>query len=459
VAAKRVFLSSIALLVLLLAPPALAQAALDRLVGLTDYQQPLVIRKLDSQAIGSLAQTAGVPIGFEGLEPLDRPLSIRATSRRLRDVLDAVIAADPRYEWREDDGVIVIRPLEAWNDQVSALNNTVEGVKLEDVVASDLFPVIARLLGVLPNHLRLGDSRRFSVETPANSTLLQTLNGMVRAHGSLSWAFLPLSAPNTGLTTSMTLLVGGTGAGFGIPASAMTCCGARVPSATSATPAGGESPVAPTLVTARRLPAGEISPLDRIVGTRPDGRPLVVHAISVRELAAAARQPMGIELLPPDERQGFLPAGSEGVTLTGMTLQSALTTLVTLDPRFEWRNLDGVIVLRPVTAWRDPASPLYHTVNELRLEDTTVAKAIGAFTTRVGSPEHARNSFPDTRTFTVDVPQGTVLDLLNGIARSHGELCWEWETLAASDVKFFSGRRSMVKFWVLGGGGLGFAIP
>ena len=142
-----------------------------------------------------------------------------------------------------------------------------------------------------------------------------------------------------------------------------------------------------------------------------------------------------------------------------MTLQSALTTLVTLDPRFEWRNLDGVIVLRPVTAWRDPASPLYHTVNELRLEDTTVAKAIGAFTTRVGSPEHARNSFPDTRTFTVDVPQGTVLDLLNGIARSHGELCWEWETLGASDVKFFSGRRFMVKFWVLGGGGLGFAIP
>ena len=245
-ATRRVLSTSITL-ILLYAPPTLAQPALDRVVGLTDYQQPLVIRKLDSHAIGSLAQTAGVPIGFEGLVPLDRPLSIRATTRRLRDVLDAVIAADPRYEWREDDGVIVMRPVEAWNDQASALNNTVDGVKLEDVVASDLFPVLARLLGVLPNHLRLGDTRRFSVETPANSTLLQTLNAMVRAHGSLSWAFLPLSTPDTGLPTSMTLLVGGTGAGFGIPASAMTCCGARSPIRDERDPpAGGESSVEPT---------------------------------------------------------------------------------------------------------------------------------------------------------------------------------------------------------------------
>ena len=148
-----VLLSSIALLLLLPVSSARAQPALDRTVGLTDYQQPLVINKLDGHAIGSLARAADVPMGFEGLVPLDTPLSIRATTRKVRDVLDALIAADPRYEWREDDGVVVVRPVEAWNDQASALNNTVDGVKLEDGVASDLFPVLARLLGVLPNHL------------------------------------------------------------------------------------------------------------------------------------------------------------------------------------------------------------------------------------------------------------------------------------------------------------------
>ncbi len=446
-------------------PSALAQPALDRVLGLTDYQQPLVIRKLDSHAIGSLAQTAGVPIGFEGLVPLDRPLSIRATTRKLRDVLDAVIAADPRYEWREDDGVIVVRPVEAWNDQASALNNGVEGVKLEDVVASDLFPVLARLLGVPTTHLALGDTRRFSVETPGNSTLLHTLNAMVRAHGSLSWAFLPSSTSNTDFPTAVTLLVGGTGAGVGIPASAMTremtCCSGLSGSPLTATaPAASESPLGPA-VTGRRAIGGERSRLDRIVGTRPDGRPLVVHAIgvSVNELAAAVHLPMGLERLPPSERQGFPRPGFDGATLTGMTLQAALDMLVAIDPRYEWRDLDGVIVFRPVQAWREPLSPLYRTVREMRLEDTTMAKVLGAFTSRVGAPEHTLNSFPDTRTFTVDAPQGSVLDLLNGIARSHGELCWGWETLAAPDVKFFGGRRHMVHFGILGGGGLGMAIP
>ena len=449
-ATRRVLSTSITL-ILLYAPPTLAQPALDRVVGLTEYQIPLIITTIDGQNVGMLAKAAGVPLGFEGLQPRPTRLSIPATKRPLRDVLDAMVAADPRYEWRELDGVVVVRPVEAWTDPASALNNSVARVKLDDVVASDLYPVISRLLGVTAPQVALGDSHRFSLETPAETSLLYALNAMARAHGSLSWAITPTPTREAALPTILSLFVGSTGGGFGIPASAMTCCAAQSPSALGATvTAGGDVPVETTVVIARRLPLEATSPLERVVGTRADGRPLVVHSIgsSIKELAAVVRQPMGIEWLPPEERPGFLPAGSEGVTLTGMTLQSALTTLVTLDPRFEWRNLDGVIVLRPVTAWRDPASPLYHTVNELRLEDTTVAKAIGAFTTRVGSPEHARNSFPDTRTFTVDVPQGTVLDLLNGIARAHGELYWVWEPLAAPDRAFFSGRRFMVQFGV-----------
>jgi hypothetical protein len=369
-----------------------------------------------------------------------------------------MVAADRRYEWREDDGVIVVRSVDAWNNHTSLLDRPVDGITLDNVVVSDAFGVLRRLVGVTASSLALGDTKRFSVEIPKDSSLLQALDAIARAHGSLTWAIQPTSTRDVAFPTTMSLFVGSTGAGFGIPASAV----APATEHTARTPVATEPAPNPTIVTGRRPAAEELSPLDRIVGTRADGRPLVAHGVagsSVRELATAARVPMGLEWLSPTERQVRLHPGFDGVTLTGMTLHNALATLVALDPRYEWRDLGGVIVFRPVTEWREPLSPLYHTVGGVRLEDTTVAKAIGAFTSLVGSPEHARNSFPDTRTFTVDVPRGTVLDVLNGIARSHGEMYWEWEPLSPSEREFFGGRRFSVHFWVLGGGGLGFAIP
>ena len=53
-----------------------------------------------------------------------------------------------------------------------------------------------------------------------------------------------------------------------------------------------------------------------------------------------------------------------------------------------------------------------------------------------------------------------MLDLLNGIARSHGELSLGVGTAAPLQTQaFFGGRRFMVRFGIFGGGGLGFAIP
>jgi hypothetical protein len=168
---------------------------------------------------------------------------------------------------------------------------------------------------------------------------------------------------------------------------------------------------------------------------------------------------MGLEWLPPSERRVILRPGFDGVKLTGMTLQDALATLVALDPRYDWRDLDGVIVFRPVAAWSDASNPLFRSVERVRLDAATVSQAIGLFMSMLGAPEHTRNSFPDTRTFTVDFPGGSVLDLLNGIARSHGEMSWEWEPLTPEDQKFSGGRRFSVLISVLGGGGRGFAVP
>jgi len=105
---------------------ALAQAALDRAVGLDSFGKPLVLTKLTAADIGSLAAAARAPMGFESAAP-GGPTGwrIEATGRPLRAVLDAIVAADSRYEWRDDDGVVVLRPSAAWSDRGNALYRSV----------------------------------------------------------------------------------------------------------------------------------------------------------------------------------------------------------------------------------------------------------------------------------------------------------------------------------------------
>ena len=77
----------------------------------------------------------------------------------------------------------------------------------------------------------------------------------------------------------------------------------------------------------------------------------------VRDLAEAARLPMGIEqlaweTLPASER---ILMHFESLTLTGMSLGTALSAITAADPRQEWRDMDGVIVFRPASAWAHAA--------------------------------------------------------------------------------------------------------
>ena len=48
----------------------------------------------------------------------------------------------------------------------------------------------------------------------------------------------------------------------------------------------------------------------------------------------------------------------------GVTLRQALDAVVAKDRRYEWRYVDGVAVVRPASAWRDPEHPLSRTVSE-----------------------------------------------------------------------------------------------
>lgn len=49
---------------------------------------------------------------------------------------------------------------------------------------------------------------------------------------------------------------------------------------------------------------------------------------------------------------------SPTLDVQGLTLRQALDTVVANDRRYEWHYVDGVVVVRPARAWRDPEHPL-----------------------------------------------------------------------------------------------------
>jgi hypothetical protein len=420
-------------------PPSARAQPVDRTIGEEQFGGSLQLTALTGPELAKLAVAAGVPMGFEAAgQPTRFSHPVTATGRKLIAVLDDLIRADDRYEWREDDGVIVVRPPASWRDPLSVFNTAVGPIRRREMQASDAAALMAHLFGVRSDlSSGPGDTIKFAVDLPDGGTLLAVLNAIVRAHGTMTWSLAPTSVGATDqFPMAIMVFVGSSGKGAGIPRDAGIATTLRVEQTTTAEQVG--------------------SLLDMVIGTKRDGTPLLIRSVfQLKELAAAVRVPMGIEALSGSAV--FVP--SDGVRVTGLTLRDALQVLTTIDPRYAWREMDGVIVLRPMDAWNDGASPLFRIVSDLRAENVTVERAIGVLMARLGDDEHVKNFFPDTRRMSLDLPQGSVLDGLNHLARAHGELCWEWRQNSAEDRRFYSGRRFMLTFWLFNGNGYGFAIP
>jgi hypothetical protein len=427
-----------------------APAPIDRLVGLDFFGKPLVVKTLTASGIGALGAAAGVPMGFEaavlGGSP---PLNIEASGKPLRAVLDQVVAADGRYEWRDEEGVAVLRPAAAWTDRNNPLHRSVAAIRFDDVGACDALQIMLALFGqdLHPsqrNNLR--DTKRFNLDVPAGS-VLEALNAVVRSHGALAWGVEPWppspTAPGMELSPFMTSLVNGR-AGVSIGIGVHLDREPKVPEQIDRW--GGPEPV----------PGGPA--LDRVVGRRASGDPLILRgAHDLPELARAARAAMGIELLPPGDRRG----GSDGVNVTGLSLREALTALIAFDPRFEWRELDGVVVVRPVAAWTQPDHPLARETGPVRLEQATVVDAVSQLHALVEprmrfTPEPDRGLAPPR--ITVSAGRAPLLSQLNAIARSFGELCWIYEELNDRETQFFGGRSHQIGLQLPSGEGQGFAF-
>jgi hypothetical protein len=144
-----------------------------------------------------------------------------------------------------------------------------------------------------------------------------------------------------------------------------------------------------------------------------------------------------------------------------MPLRVALEAIGSLDPRFEWRDMNGVIVFRPVEAWADPYDPLFRLIPSVRLDDVPGSEAVGLVRSMLRAPEPATDKssdFSDSRHFSIDLPQSTMLDLLNAVVRSHGELTWDLSDVDRSRLSP-EGYQHTMTFHNFHGTGLGFDFP
>ena len=235
------------------------------------------------------------------------------------------------------DGVIVIRTEAAWLGETHPLDLPVAPLQLEDAVAQQALAVACAVLGAASSPV-MPERHRFSLTFPGGR-LIDFLNAAVRGHGTLSWSFARTPAMPHPWRVSVTLSSGSNGVGCGAP---------------GATAEGVDLGAFISRHAVAKPPADDA--LARLVAPNSHGGPLMLYGTfdtAVRDLATAVGVPMGLEKVP-----GPHLIFKEGFAATGSPLHLVLDALVTIDPRYEWRLLDGVVVIRPRTGLGRSRQPL-----------------------------------------------------------------------------------------------------
>jgi hypothetical protein len=176
-------------------------------------------------AVEKVCALAGIPAGIEyvftPVVPQDRR-SYVVTGGTVRQVLDRIVAMDPRYVWHYENGVIDLQPAK---DPLDALDVVVPRAEFDDIDIEQAARNILAMRRVRKALDRLGVTRRefFSYTGPeagfgvkrnawhrfsmreTNKTARRLLNECVVRSGALSWTLVPYSAANEAKPTNFML--------------------------------------------------------------------------------------------------------------------------------------------------------------------------------------------------------------------------------------------------------------
>jgi hypothetical protein len=144
-------------------------------------------------------------------------------------------------------------------------------------------------------------------------------------------------------------------------------------------------------------------------------------------LAQAARVLIGVESTSDCFRNPIgAPVVSGSDDLRGVNARQVLDRLVALAPAYQWREMSGVAVVRPASAWSDPANPLNFRTDPFSLTDGRLMDGVDGVL-RVSSSPYERTPRPEhgvDRPFSVSFGGGTILDAFNVLIRAHQSAFW-----------------------------------
>jgi hypothetical protein len=158
-----------------------------------------------AKVLGNLASTYKSPIGLElipsggGLQAEDK-ISVKVEGGTLREVLDAVVKADPRYEWQQVDDVINVFPRAV---RSPILETEVNAFELDQATILDASLAVTELPEVKAKIQQMGLQRRdflsISGSVPDRLSRLSVslhkitarriLNELLKASDSTYWVF------------------------------------------------------------------------------------------------------------------------------------------------------------------------------------------------------------------------------------------------------------------------------
>lgn len=170
--------------------PLLAQ---DTISPTVDNPRPAQNRsEMLAYTLWRAAVAAHVRIGFEAVEEVKMLTVLNETpslgNGTLKEALDAAMAMDGRYDWREADGVFVVRPKTAWSDSVDPLNRPVRNLQITDVPLNDVITGIANVIyaGRFVVSGRASNSpASFRIDS---GTVIDVLNRLITSSQQTMWA-------------------------------------------------------------------------------------------------------------------------------------------------------------------------------------------------------------------------------------------------------------------------------
>jgi len=153
------------------------------------------------RAMADVAWALVIPIGYEApaeelWQPAPPESTLKTEGRTIEQILNEIVARQPRYLWTIDDGVVHLRPKTAVADSANVLNHVIEEFVVDRATLREALREVhftlrpelrgGGIVGSGPGPSALG-LRRFSVSL-ASTTVQGVLDAIVKVHGASSWS-------------------------------------------------------------------------------------------------------------------------------------------------------------------------------------------------------------------------------------------------------------------------------